>query len=98
MWSSSAVALPADLAQGVASALGSQLPVQQPAPPSALLVPTPRELPPPIGTPAELAEELAALLEGQPTVEPVALERLLAAWSPSPAATGPTWSTASTRC
>ncbi len=74
-----AAALPADLAQRVASALGSQLPVHRPTPPPALLAPTPRELPPPIGTPAELAEELAALLEGHPTVEPVALERLLAA-------------------
>ena len=74
-----AAALPADLAQRVASALGSQLPVHRPAAPPALLAPTPRELPPPIGTPAELAEELAALLEGHPTVEPVALERLLAA-------------------
>jgi hypothetical protein len=73
-----AAALPVDLAQRVASALGGQ-PVQRPTPPSALLAPTPRELPPPIGTPAELAEELAALLEGHPTVEPVALERLLAA-------------------
>jgi Family of unknown function (DUF6493) len=74
-----AAALPADLARRVASALGSQLPVQPPTPPSALLAPTPRELPPPIGTPAELAEELAALFEGHPTVEPVGLERLLAA-------------------
>jgi Family of unknown function (DUF6493) len=74
-----AAALPADLAQRVASALGSQLPVPQPTPPSVLLAPTPRELPSPIGTPAELAEELAALFEGHPTVEPVALERLLAA-------------------
>ena len=74
-----AATLPADLAQRVASALGSQLPVHRPTPPPALLAPTPRELPPPIGTPAELAEELAALLEGHPTVEPVALERLLAA-------------------
>lgn len=74
-----AAALPADLAQRVASAVGSQLPVHRPTPPPALLAPTPRELPPPIGTPAELAEELAALFEGHPTVEPVALERLLAA-------------------
>jgi hypothetical protein len=74
-----AAALPADLAQRVASALGSQLPVQQPTPPPALPVATPRELPPAIGTPAELAEELAALFEDHLTIEPVALERLLAA-------------------
>ena len=72
-------ALPADLSQRVATALGSQLPVPQPAPSPALLAWTPRELPPPIGTPAELAEELAVFFEGHPTVEPVALERLLAA-------------------
>ena len=74
-----AAALPVDLSQRVATALGSQLPVPQPAPSPALLAPTPRELPPPIATPAELAEELAAFLEGTPTVDPVALERLLAA-------------------
>jgi Family of unknown function (DUF6493) len=74
-----AASLPADLAQRVASALGGRLPADRPTPPPALLVPTPRELPPPIGTPAELAEELAAFFEGDPTVEPVALERLLAA-------------------
>jgi Family of unknown function (DUF6493) len=74
-----AASLPADLGQRVASALGSQLPVHRPAPPSAVPAPAARELPPPIGSPAELAEELAALLEGHPTVEPVALERLLAA-------------------
>jgi hypothetical protein len=74
-----AAALPVDMAQQVASALGSQSPLHRPAAPPALLVPTPRELPPPIGTPAELAEELAALFEGHPTVEPMALERLLAA-------------------
>ena len=73
-----AASLPADLAQRVASALGSQLPVHRPPAPS-LALPAPRELPPPIGSPAELAEELAALLEGHPTVEAVALERLLAA-------------------
>jgi Family of unknown function (DUF6493) len=72
-----AASLPADLAQRVAAALGSPLPVNQ-APP-ALLAPTPRELPPPIGTPAELAEELAAFFEGASTVDSVALERLLAA-------------------
>jgi hypothetical protein len=74
-----AAALPVDLSQRVASALGNQLPAPQPAPSPALLAPTPRELPPPIGTPAELAEELAAFFEGPPTVDPVALERLLAA-------------------
>ncbi len=74
-----AAALPADLSQRVVTALGSQLPVPRPAPAPALLASTPRELPPPIATPAELAEELAAFLEGTPTVDPVALERLLAA-------------------
>jgi hypothetical protein len=74
-----AAALPTDLAQRVASTLGGQLPAQLPTPPAALPAPTPRELPPPIGSPAELAEELAALLESHPTVEPLALERLLAA-------------------
>jgi Family of unknown function (DUF6493) len=74
-----AASLPADLARRVAAALGSELPVQQPTPPPALLVPAARELPPAIGTPAELAEELAALFEDHRTVGPVALERLLAA-------------------
>ena len=74
-----AAALPADLAQRVALALGGRLPVRQPTPSPALLVPAPRELSPAIGTPAELAEELAALFEDHQAVEPVALERLLAA-------------------
>jgi hypothetical protein len=74
-----ALSLPADLAQRAASALGSQPPARRPAPPLALPAPAPRELPPPIGSPAELAEELAALLEDHTKVEPAALERLLAA-------------------
>jgi hypothetical protein len=74
-----AASLPADLTQRVASALGSQPPARRPTPPLALPAPVPRELPAPIGSLAELAEELAALLEGHPTVEPAALERLLAA-------------------
>src|SRR4029453_17425023 len=41
--------------------------------------PPPRELPPPVGSRAELAEELAAFLQGDPAMEPVTLERLLAA-------------------
>jgi hypothetical protein len=52
----------------------------------SLLPPAPRALPPPIGTPAELAEELTVLLhagqvdrEIDGTLDPVALERVLAA-------------------
>jgi Family of unknown function (DUF6493) len=74
-----AAALPADLRHRAATALDGHITVDQPTPWPALPAPTPRQLPPPIGTPAELAEELAALLEGDPTVDPVALERLLAA-------------------
>jgi hypothetical protein len=71
--------LPADLRQRAGAALGGQVPEDEPASWPVLLPPTPRELPPPIATPAELAEELAAFWEGYPTVEPLALERLLAA-------------------
>jgi Family of unknown function (DUF6493) len=74
-----AAALPADLRHRAATALDGQIAVDRPTPWPALPTPTPRQLPPPIGTPAELAEELAALLEGDPTVDPIALERLLAA-------------------
>jgi hypothetical protein len=75
-----AAALPIDLAQQLAGGLDSPLPVPQPVPSPALLAPTPQELPAAIGTPAELAEELAAFLEGSASgVDPVALERLLAA-------------------
>jgi hypothetical protein len=76
-----AAALPADLRHGVAAALGGEVPADGPAAASwpALAAPTPPELPPPIGTPAELAEELAAALVRHAAVDPVALERLLAA-------------------
>jgi hypothetical protein len=76
-----AAALPADLRQRVAAALGGEVPADGPGPASwpAPPAPTPRELPPPIGTPAELAEELAAVLVRHAAVDPVALERLLAA-------------------
>jgi hypothetical protein len=74
-----AAALPTDLRQQAATTLDGQVTVDGPASWPALLPPTPRELPPPIATPAELAEELAALLESHGAVEPVALERLLAA-------------------
>ena len=73
-----AAALPADLRQQAATALNGQV-ADPPASWPVLLPPTPRELPPPIGTPAELAEELAVFFEGYPAgVDPVALERLLA--------------------
>jgi hypothetical protein len=74
-----AVGLPADLRQRAAVALGGRVPEDEPASWPVLLPPTPQELPPPIATPAELAEELAAFWEGYPMVEPLALERLLAA-------------------
>jgi hypothetical protein len=74
-----AVALPADLRQQAAAALNGQV-ADPPTSSPVLLPPTPRELPPPIGTPAELAEELAAFFEGSSAgVDPLALERLLAA-------------------
>jgi hypothetical protein len=73
-----AAVLPADLRQRAGAALGGRVPTE-PAPWPVLLPPTPRQLPPPIGTPAELAEELAAFLERRPAVDPLALERLLAA-------------------
>jgi hypothetical protein len=73
-----AAALPADLRQQAATALNGQV-ADPPTSWPVLLPPTPRELPPPIGTPAELAEELAAFFEGYSAgVDPVALERLLA--------------------
>lgn len=74
-----AAGLPADLRQRAAVALGGRVPEDEPASWPVLLPPTPQELPPPIATPAELAEELAAFWEGYPMVEPLALERLLAA-------------------
>jgi Family of unknown function (DUF6493) len=73
-----AAALPADLRHQAATALNGQV-ADPPTSWPALLPPTPRELPPPIGTPAEVAEELAAFFEAYPAgVDPVALERLLA--------------------
>ncbi|HEX8858939.1 MAG TPA: DUF6493 family protein, partial [Actinomycetes bacterium] len=61
-------------------------PVARPASGPSLSPPAPRALPPPIGTPAELAEELTVLLharqtdrETDGTLDPVALERVLAA-------------------
>jgi hypothetical protein len=58
----------------------------RPASRPSLSPPGPRALPPPIGTPAELAEELTVLLhagqvdwEIDETLDPVALERVLAA-------------------
>ncbi len=81
--------LPDDLRRRLAEALGAAAPAARGAalasgpswPP-----PAPRALPPPIGTPAELAEELAALFHAatvdrviDETLDPVALERALAA-------------------
>ena len=74
-----AAALPADLRQQAAVALGDRVPAGPSAPWPALPAPAPRELPPPVGSPAELAEELAVFLQGDPAMEPVTLERLLAA-------------------
>jgi hypothetical protein len=74
-----AAALPADLRQEAALALGGPVPANPSPPWPALPAPAPRELPPPIGSPAELAEELAAFVQGDPAMEPVTLERLLAA-------------------
>lgn len=74
-----AAALPADLRQQAAAALGGPVPADPSPPWPVLSAPPPRELPPPIGSPAELAEELAAYLQADPGMEPVTLERLLAA-------------------
>jgi Family of unknown function (DUF6493) len=74
-----AAALPADLRHQAAMALGGPVPADPSPPWPVLPAPAPREPPPPIGSPAELAEELAAYLQGDSAVEPVTLERLLAA-------------------
>jgi Family of unknown function (DUF6493) len=80
-----ASALPVDLRRRAAEALGGAAPAGQPAadPRPMVVAPPPRSLPPPIGSPAELAEELAALLDtlvaSRSWVDPVALERVLAA-------------------